>query len=210
MVEFGLKLQDNQVSEWSNHYINYELLKQLLQKSKQTLQKYQEQAKKKPELAKAIKSNFDRGINSFITTTPPMSSDKLSGLVKDLASATSSLSPPNKKEYHDVGTGTIVNESTGLLAASVSPSSPPLDANTSTTSVHSVLSKAVSSVSGFFEKRYEQMLRDTLAEIAAQEVEIDTQVMQEVGSVPSHHHGVQERAPVTSHTISVICPFINM
>ena len=34
MVEFGLKLQDNKVEEWSNKYIDYEKLKQLLQIAK--------------------------------------------------------------------------------------------------------------------------------------------------------------------------------
>jgi len=34
MVEFGLKLQDNKVQEWSNKYIDYEKLKQLLKIAK--------------------------------------------------------------------------------------------------------------------------------------------------------------------------------
>ena len=34
MVEFGLKLSDNQVSKWKLHYIDYELLKKLLKKVK--------------------------------------------------------------------------------------------------------------------------------------------------------------------------------
>mmetsp|Transcript_22017 Transcript_22017/g.45866 ORF Transcript_22017/g.45866 Transcript_22017/m.45866 type:complete len:920 (-) Transcript_22017:91-2850(-) len=34
MVEFGLKLQDNKVSKWSSHYMNYERLKKLLKTAK--------------------------------------------------------------------------------------------------------------------------------------------------------------------------------
>ena len=172
MVEFGLKLQDNQVAEWSNHYINYELLKQVLERSKQTIQKYQEQAKKKPELAQAIKYNFDRGLDTYITTTPPRSTERLSGLVKEL----SSLSSPSFEKEQVVGTGSlVVNETTGLLTAAAP------GGITSSSSVSNVLGKAVSSVSGYFEKRYEQLLRDTLAEMAAQEVEFDTHLMHEVG-----------------------------
>jgi len=35
MVEFGLKLQDNKVREWSDKYIDYEKLKRLLQIAKE-------------------------------------------------------------------------------------------------------------------------------------------------------------------------------
>ena len=34
MVEFGLKLEDNKVSEWSDHYLDYEGLKKILKKAK--------------------------------------------------------------------------------------------------------------------------------------------------------------------------------
>ena len=37
MVEFGLKLQDNKVTKWSSHYMNYERLKKLLKTSKASL-----------------------------------------------------------------------------------------------------------------------------------------------------------------------------
>lgn len=40
MVEFQRKLQDNKVAEWSDHYMNYAALKQILRKAKKTREKY--------------------------------------------------------------------------------------------------------------------------------------------------------------------------
>ena len=34
MVEFGLKLEDNKVSKWKSHYMNYERLKKMLKLAK--------------------------------------------------------------------------------------------------------------------------------------------------------------------------------
>lgn len=178
MVEFGLKLQDNQVAEWSRHYIDYEALKKILKQVKQAIQRYEEQAKKKPELAKEIKSNFDKGINTFITRTPPMSSASLTNLTK-VASTESLIG--NKKLQQPEGEA---DEKTKLLsdvAKRVSGRSSPLGASSEgSAGVQSVLRSAVSSVSGYFEKRYETTLRDTLTEIAARENEFDNRLLQEV------------------------------
>lgn len=54
MVEFGLKLIDNKVSEWSNYYIDYEALQQLLKKAADAKKKVEELEARNPELAAKI------------------------------------------------------------------------------------------------------------------------------------------------------------
>jgi SPX domain protein involved in polyphosphate accumulation len=41
MVDFQIKLQDNKVSEWSDHYMHYAALKKILKKAKSAQEKYQ-------------------------------------------------------------------------------------------------------------------------------------------------------------------------
>ena len=54
MVEFGLKLLDNRVSEWSAYYIDYEKLKALLKKSIEAEKKRKELEKKDPDRAAKV------------------------------------------------------------------------------------------------------------------------------------------------------------
>jgi SPX domain protein involved in polyphosphate accumulation len=70
MVDFGLKLEDNKVSEWSGHYMNYDKLKAILKKAKAAQKSYEEQAKKRPEDEAAILKAHRSGDMSFVTTTP--------------------------------------------------------------------------------------------------------------------------------------------
>ena len=61
MVEFGLKLEDNKVSEWSEHYIDYEGLKKILKKAKKAQQKYKETCAEDPQEAKAVTKAYRSG-----------------------------------------------------------------------------------------------------------------------------------------------------
>lgn len=70
MVEFGLKLEDNKVSEWSQHYLDYEKLKAILKKAKAAREKYEEFLKRQTE-KKGSQSNL---------VTPSASSDDLEKL----------------------------------------------------------------------------------------------------------------------------------
>jgi len=190
MVEFGLKLQDNQVAEWSEHYIAYEELKKLLKKVKQAIARYEEQAKKKPELAEEIKSNYDQGISTFITRTPPMSSASLTDLKEAAVAAavTRSASRENLSEA-------AATESTSLLQKMMGQGTPTSERQPTTeayestnklptaspeSAIHGVLKTAVSSVSGYFEKRYESSLRENLRDIDAFQDDFDQKMMSEV------------------------------
>jgi hypothetical protein len=58
MVEFGLKLEDNKVADWSEHYIEYEKLKNILKKCQAADKRWTDLAAKKPLTAAAIADNF--------------------------------------------------------------------------------------------------------------------------------------------------------
>ena len=223
MVEFGLKLQDNQVSEWSEYYIAYHDLKALLKKVKQAIARYEDQAKKKPALAAEIKTNYEQGIHTFITKTPPISSVSLASMGKSLSGNNlSGLSQQQQLQRQtltgkDTAEPSIVSETTSLLSNLLTPSSlaasgvvsnnnnntmasptssagaPAAAASannellpgspSSTAGVHGVVNKALSSVSGYFEKRYETSLRDYLREIDALESDFDQRMEKEVSTL---------------------------
>lgn len=59
MVEFGLKLDDNKVEEWSDKYIDYEALKKLIKKAKKASEIRAELEKKDPAAAIELKDKYD-------------------------------------------------------------------------------------------------------------------------------------------------------
>eukprot|EP00957_Ditylum_brightwellii_P062124 4714619-Ditylum_brightwellii.AAC.1 len=59
MVEFGLKLEDNKVAEWSDQYIDYEKLKAILKKGKKTAKSADELLKRRPELVDEIRAEYE-------------------------------------------------------------------------------------------------------------------------------------------------------
>eukprot|EP00591_Stephanopyxis_turris_P008094 CAMPEP_0195526826 /NCGR_PEP_ID=MMETSP0794_2-20130614/28141_1 /TAXON_ID=515487 /ORGANISM="Stephanopyxis turris, Strain CCMP 815" /LENGTH=70 /DNA_ID=CAMNT_0040657611 /DNA_START=163 /DNA_END=371 /DNA_ORIENTATION=+ len=61
MVEFGLKLLDNKVAEWSNEYMDYEKLKTLLKKAKEAEKICNTLEKTNPELAIEAKAQYAEG-----------------------------------------------------------------------------------------------------------------------------------------------------
>lgn len=61
MVEFGLKLEDNKVSEWGDHYLDYEALKRILKKAKKAQKKYEETCSENPKEAKEVTEAYRSG-----------------------------------------------------------------------------------------------------------------------------------------------------
>lgn len=61
MVEFGLKLEDNKVSDWSEHYIRYEKLKLLLEKCEAAIKRYDEISSRMPDVAFKVKAAYYNG-----------------------------------------------------------------------------------------------------------------------------------------------------
>ena len=72
MVDFQIKLQDNRVAEWSDHYMNYAALKKILKKAKNAEQNYVVLNRyKKSQAANELNSSYrkyddDDGISGHI------------------------------------------------------------------------------------------------------------------------------------------------
>jgi hypothetical protein len=106
MVEFGLKLDDNKVSEWSDHYIDYESLKKLLKKAKAAEKRYRELCEKDPTESRRITHQYrieekEESMTNTATTsrnnithtlTPSVDAVCLTGLVTTAVPA-----PPSSK-----------------------------------------------------------------------------------------------------------------
>lgn len=181
-----MKLQDNQVAEWSRHYIDYEELKNILKKVKQAIQRYEEAAKKKPELAQEIKSNYDKGIRTFVTGTPPISSASLTSLVKEASNDSLAQEADERTNLLTEAAKRVARSNSGALLDTSEGSKSPGAA------VHGIFRSAASTVSNYFEKRFETSIRDTLAEIAALENEFDNKLLQEVDKVNNFYNSKME------------------
>jgi hypothetical protein len=61
MVDFGLKLEDNKVSEWSDKYIDYDALKKILKTASAEIKKKDELMRRKPQVAQAVLAQYREG-----------------------------------------------------------------------------------------------------------------------------------------------------
>ena len=80
MVEFGLKLEDNRVAEWSDKYIDYNKLKLLIEKLAKIIEKRKELEGRNQSLAKQVKESFtfnSNELNSVNTSRTSLASMKV-------------------------------------------------------------------------------------------------------------------------------------
>ena len=82
MVEFGLKLDDNKVSEWSELYLDYEALKKILKTAKKSQKKYEELCQQNPIEAEAVTKAFRSGDKTHVTIDSSSSMQDVSNLAK--------------------------------------------------------------------------------------------------------------------------------
>jgi hypothetical protein len=82
MVEFGLKLEDNKVSEWSELYLDYEALKKELKKAKKSQKKYEELCQQNPTEAEAVTKAFRSGDKTHVTIDSSLPMQDFSNLAK--------------------------------------------------------------------------------------------------------------------------------
>jgi hypothetical protein len=68
MVEFGLKLEDNKVADWTEHYIDYEKLKHILKKCQAADKRWSDLAAKKPLTTASITDSFYSGVPTPVPT----------------------------------------------------------------------------------------------------------------------------------------------
>lgn len=124
MVEFGLKLEDNKVSDWSDNYIDYEALKKILKKAKKAQKKYEETCEENPVEAKATtkayrSGAYDKMIHILSTENLEMPDDASSVAKSSKENLTRILSPiPSEQDLGELDvdeeTG-LTNEKTALL-----------------------------------------------------------------------------------------------
>ena len=178
MVEFGLKLDDNKVSDWSEHYIEYEKLKLILKKCQLAVKRLQELREKKPKETLAIIDDYRNGL-----PTPSASQRDLTNMV-DASIVQSSL----RKVKHGDFSLREINEEVEHPAASewtnlVSNTPPPTTVfyGGTTLSTRSILPferedssgnmiarafhTAASGVSDYLQKNFDRTVRDTLKDI---------------------------------------------
>jgi SPX domain len=110
MVEFGLKLEDNKVSEWNEHYIDYDKLKAILKHAKTAQKKYNELATKRPDDATKIVEAYQKGDTKFVTLSPSPSKASLQQLLVDAEANSSKAAAADPA---------ITTERTSLLARSI-------------------------------------------------------------------------------------------
>ena len=163
MVEFGLKLEDNKVSEWSEYYLNYEELKAMLKKAKVASKKSEDQAKKRPQDAQRIIEAHQAGVMEGVTPMTPMGSKvNLTELVRGGEGATH----PEASTTITFGELPEISETTRLLTIPERSSS---DLLTSSSSVSVTPHKgnlfSSQGLSDFFDSRYERSLRGYLKEV---------------------------------------------
>jgi len=169
MVEFGLKLEDNKVSEWSEHYIDYEGLKKILKKAKKAQKKYEETCAEDPKEAKAVTKAYRAGAyndlasihESASPTKPTMASTSIENL--DAIPLTEIVELDEDEE-----TGTV-SERSALLKYSEGSSS------TGSTGIVGALSKVATTMlsSQSLAHVYERKVRKSLEEIDAQVAAFD-------------------------------------
>jgi len=74
MVDFGLKLKDNKVAEWSDKYIDYDMLNALLIRAESSVKIFNSLERRDPILAVDVKAHF---LASHISHQPKHSTENL-------------------------------------------------------------------------------------------------------------------------------------
>ena len=84
MVEFGLKLEDNKVSKWGSHYLDYERLKSLLKKIKSTMKQRDDARDKRAAKLKSLRygGGEEGGAGMKDTSSGESGDEKEKALVK--------------------------------------------------------------------------------------------------------------------------------
>jgi hypothetical protein len=112
MVEFGLKLEDNKVEEWSDKYIDYEKLKKLIKKAKEKAENRAELERRNPPAAADIIAKYEN--DKFQNSTH----DSNSAL--DKASELGSLGADGSPDEASTGEKVLLLHTEGLDDVSVS------------------------------------------------------------------------------------------
>lgn len=180
MVEFGLKLEDNKVSEWSDKYIDYEDLKKILQKASAAVKKKDELCKRKPELAEEIIAAYNKGQGPN-QMTPSSSQHDLVGSIVGHVGLSIQEEGGQEQAVVDQVPPKTASESKPLLSKDEKHESHGTIAS-ATDSLSNHISRTLSGhFSGYFSNsKYEQRIRESLKEIENLEERFDESIHQQV------------------------------
>ena len=115
MVEFGLKLDDNKVSEWNEHYIQYEKLKSILVRANTHVKKLQEYQTKRPDATATMVQSYDQ---SGTMATPVPSTIDLVGQDAMTAAAAAAAAAADASSSSNTTTDTVVTTTSRTNALS--------------------------------------------------------------------------------------------
>jgi hypothetical protein len=168
MVEFGLKLEDNKVSEWSDKYIDYDVLKTILKKASAEIKKKDELMKRKPQLAEAVLSQYREGKPtpySSQTDLQQVASDVGVHLVDQVPAESKPLLKQTNEKYGSHGSVAAVSE-----------------AKSDSVRLSSTIKRTMSGY--FMDSTYEHRIRESLKVIDNFERKFDEAIHREVRSHP--------------------------
>ena len=129
MVEFGLKLDDNKVSEWNEHYIQYEKLKSILVRASTSVKKLEEYKTKRPESTAALIQAYKSGMATPFQSTVDLVGQDTS-MATTYSASTGSIAPPTTTS---TSTTTTIASSETIIMVGDSTSSAATRANPLTT-----------------------------------------------------------------------------
>lgn len=212
MVEFGLKLQDNKVSDWSDKYLDYEKLKAILTKCSVSVRKLNELSLKKPGMAQRITEAYRAGL-----PTPHTSSLDLTGLDSTTTTTTAAantihssargvggadgdganLKKIQEETEHDVATPPF-SESSELISSTsfygstmdttrMEEGSSEIDSKGNNI-LSRVFVRATTGVTEYFQKSFERTVRDTLKDIDNYADEFDVCFRENIHHVNSFYN----------------------
>lgn len=194
MVEFGLKLEDNKVAEWSEKYIDYEKLKNLLDKAKAAIKKKTELEKRKPELAEEIIAAYREGKGPVASTGTPYSS-KLSLTALDASQPITEEMTEGQIIVDHVPSAESERES--LLTQRPEKygsqdslaGDPPSESVKEDGSLSISFKKAVSGVSGYFSaSKYEYRVREALKNVDDHHAKFEQCLSEEFAKVNTFYY----------------------
>lgn len=169
MVEFGLKLEDNKVADWSEHYIQYEKLKSVLRRFQNATKRFDDLASKRSDDAIMIKRAFDQGV-----PTPYASRENLVASERSISSTVPTNAEPTRPSA-EVVLDRLVSERSGLfetadptddlLSTGLQSYGSQQTIESSRTMLSRALGKAAVGVSDYFSRSFERQVRDTLKEM---------------------------------------------
>lgn len=184
MVEFGLKLEDNKVADWSDKYLDYEKLKEILKKAKNAMKKRDDLMKRKPDLAAEIEKAFKEGTSRAFTSPPP-SYGNLDGLGLGATMPISEENDEIDESSHSKSHRSVKESEKDTL---LDQSQQKYGSETSLSTIDSSMQledsfgqKLYSTVSVIFSKsRYETYVRSRLQEVEDCHAQFETELLKEV------------------------------